>query len=174
LAQLLADADIVVGHIWRSSFPPAPRLRLLQSVAAGLDQVELDAVPQGVTVYNVFGHEPAIAEYVIMTMLVLTHRLLDTVTAFRAGSWSAHQPAGGSPHGELLGRTVGILGYGRIGREVAKRAIGFGCKVVAANRSPIADPAPPRRSSRSPSSTGCCRFATRWSSPQAWGRRLAG
>jgi phosphoglycerate dehydrogenase-like enzyme len=145
LAQLLADADIVVGHIWRSSFPPAPRLRLLQSVAAGLDQVELDAVPQGVTVYNVFGHEPAIAEYVIMTMLVLTHRLLDTVTAFRAGSWSAHQPAGGSPHSELLGRTVGILGYGRIGREVAKRAIGFGCKVVAANRSPIADPAPAKK-----------------------------
>src|SRR4029077_5201026 len=33
-----------------------------------------------------------------------------------------------------------ILGYGRIGREVAKRAVGFGCKVIAANRSPIADP----------------------------------
>ena len=47
-----------------------------------------------------------------------------------------------SPHGEIWGRAVGILGYGRIGREVAKRAVGFGCKVIAANRSPIADPAP--------------------------------
>jgi phosphoglycerate dehydrogenase-like enzyme len=138
----LADAEIVVGHIWRNGFPPAPRLGLLQSVAAGLDQVDLDAVPKGVTVCNVFGHEAAIAEYGIMTMLVLTHRLFDTVTAFRAGSWSAHQPAGGSPHGEMLGRTIGILGYGRVGREVAKRAVGFGCRVVAANRSPIADPAP--------------------------------
>jgi hypothetical protein len=36
LAPLLADAEIVVGHIWRAGFPPAPRLRLLQSVAAGL------------------------------------------------------------------------------------------------------------------------------------------
>jgi phosphoglycerate dehydrogenase-like enzyme len=69
----------------------------------------------------------------------LTHRLLETLTAFRGGSWAAHQPAGGSPHGELLGKTVGIMGYGRIGREVAKRAVGFGCKVIAANRSPIAD-----------------------------------
>jgi phosphoglycerate dehydrogenase-like enzyme len=88
---------------------------------------------------QLFGHEPAIAEYVLMMMLSLTHRLLETVTAFRGGSWAAHQPAGGSPHGELLGKTVGIMGYGRIGREVAKRAVGFGCKVIAANRSPIAD-----------------------------------
>jgi hypothetical protein len=37
LAPLLEDAEIVVGHIWRTGFPPAPRLRLLRSVAAGLD-----------------------------------------------------------------------------------------------------------------------------------------
>jgi hypothetical protein len=37
LAALLSEAEIVVGHIWRPSFPPAPRLRLLQSVAAGLE-----------------------------------------------------------------------------------------------------------------------------------------
>jgi phosphoglycerate dehydrogenase-like enzyme len=88
LVPLLADADIVVGHIWRAAFPAAPRMRLLQSVAAGLDQVDLGAVPKGVTLCNVFGHESAIAEYVIMTMLVLTHRLFDTVTTFHAGSWS--------------------------------------------------------------------------------------
>jgi phosphoglycerate dehydrogenase-like enzyme len=79
---LLSQAEIVVGHIWR----PAPRLRLLQSVAAGLDLLDTEAVPQGVTICNVFGHEPAIAEYVIMTTLVLTHRLFEAVTAFRAGS----------------------------------------------------------------------------------------
>jgi len=89
LAPLLAEAEIVVGHIWRASFPPAPRLRLLQSVAAGLDLIDTGALPKGVTVCNVFGHEPAIAEYVIMTMLVLTHRLFEAVTAFRAGSWVA-------------------------------------------------------------------------------------
>jgi phosphoglycerate dehydrogenase-like enzyme len=143
LAPLLAEAEIVVGHIWRPSFPPAPRIRLLQSVAAGLDLLDTEAVPKGVTVCNVFGHDPAIAEYVIMTMLVLTHRLFDAVTAFRAGSWVASpQFGGGPPHGEVMGRTIGIIGYGRIGREVAERAAGLKCRVLAANRSPVADPAP--------------------------------
>jgi phosphoglycerate dehydrogenase-like enzyme len=143
LAPLLSEAEIVVGHIWRPSFPPAPRLRLLQSVAAGLDLIDTAAVPKGVTICNVFGHEPAIAEYVIATMLVLTHRLFETVTAFRAGSWAASPTFGGSPpHGEVLGRTIGIIGYGRIGREVAERAAGIKCRVLAANRTPIADPAP--------------------------------
>jgi len=143
LAPLLADAEIVIGHIWRAGFPPAPRLRLLQSVAAGLDLLDTAAVPKGVTICNVFGHEPAIAEYVIMTMLVLTHRLFESVTAFRAGSWVASpQFGGGPPHGEVLGRTIGIIGYGRIGREVAERAAGLKCRVLAANRSSVADPAP--------------------------------
>jgi len=143
LAPLLAAAEIVVGHIWRRSFPPAPRLRLLQSVAAGLDLLDTEAVPKGVTICAVFGHEPAIAEYVIMTMLVLTHRLFETVTAFRAGSWVASPTLGGGPpHGEVLGRTIGIIGYGRIGREVAERAAGLKCRVLAANRSPVTDPAP--------------------------------
>jgi phosphoglycerate dehydrogenase-like enzyme len=143
LAPLLADAQIVVGHIWRASFPPAPRMRLLQSVAAGLDLLDTDALPKGVTVCNVFGHEPAIAEYAIMTMLVLTHRMFEAVTAFRAGSWVASpQFGGGPPHGEILGRTIGIVGYGRIGREVAERAAGLKCRVLAANRSPITKPAP--------------------------------
>ena len=143
LAPLLANAEIVVGHIWRAGFPPAPRLRLLQSVAAGLDLLDTAAVPKGVTICNVFGHEPAIAEYVIMTMLVLTHRLFEAVTAFRTGSWVASpQFGGGSPHGEVLGRTIGIIGYGRIGREMAERAARLKCRVLAANRSPVADPAP--------------------------------
>jgi phosphoglycerate dehydrogenase-like enzyme len=143
LAPLLAEAEIVVGHIWRAGFPPAPRLRLLQSVAAGLDLLDIEAVPRGVTVCNVFGHEPAIAEYVITTMLVLTHRLFESITAFREGSWLASpQFGGGPPHGEVLDRTIGIIGYGRIGREVADRAAGLKCRVLAANRSPVADPAP--------------------------------
>jgi phosphoglycerate dehydrogenase-like enzyme len=143
LAPLLADAEIVVGHIWRAGFPPAPKLRLLQSVAAGLDLLDTGAVPKGVTICNVFGHEPAIAEYVIMTMLVLTHRLFEAVAMFRAGSWRASpQFGGGSPHGEVVGQTIGIIGYGRIGREVAERAAGLKCRILAANRSPVADPAP--------------------------------
>ncbi len=138
LIPLLAEAAIVVGHIWRPDYPPAPQLRVLQSVAAGLDLVDLAALPKGVTVCNVYGHEPAIAEYVIATMLVLTLRLFELVSEFRGGSWASTQKYGGKPRGEVMGRTLGIVGYGRIGREVASRAAGLKCRIVVANRSPVA------------------------------------
>jgi phosphoglycerate dehydrogenase-like enzyme len=140
LIPALADAEIVVGHIWKEDFPAAPNLKLLQSPAAGLDLIAVPSLPGGVTVCNVDGHEQAIAEYVVMTMLALSHKLLDIVTAFRGGSWKAGGAGGGALHGEVLGKTVGIVGYGKIGRGVATRAAAFGCRVIAANRSPIADP----------------------------------
>src|SRR5580658_7715192 len=140
LIPALAEAEIVVSHVWKKDFPEAPRLKLLQSVAAGIDLIDVPSLPAGVTVCNVAGHEQAIAEYVLMTMLAWQHRLIDIATAFRGGVWSTGGGAGGGPtHGEILGQTVGIVGYGKIGREVAKRAIGFGCHVIAINRSPVAD-----------------------------------
>jgi|SRR5579862_452070 len=140
LIPALADAEIVVSHIWKKDFPEAPRLKLLQSVAAGIDLIDVPSLPAGVTVCNVAGHEQAIAEYVVMTMLAWQHRLLDIAAAFRGGVWSTGGGAGGGPtHGEILGKTIGIVGYGRIGREVAQRMVGFGCTVIGANRSPVAD-----------------------------------
>src|SRR5581483_2678109 len=88
LIPLLADAEIVVSHIWKKDFPAAPRVKLLQSVAAGLDLIDVPSLPAGVTVCNVSGHEQAIAEYVLMTMLAWQHRLIDIVAAFRGGVWS--------------------------------------------------------------------------------------
>ena len=139
LAPALAEADAVVGLEWRAGFPPAPRLKLLQCIATGVDRMDLAAVPPGVAVCNTLGHETPIAEYVIMTMLNLTHRLFQTVLSFRAGSWEASLQGGGIRHGELFGRTIGIVGYGGIGREVARRAAPFGVRLLAANRSPIED-----------------------------------
>jgi phosphoglycerate dehydrogenase-like enzyme len=140
LIPALADAEIVVSHVWKTDFPPAPKLKLLQSPAAGLDLIDLPSLPSGVTVCNVDGHEQAIAEYCLMTMLALSHKLVDIATAFRDSSnWSGGGAGGGPLHGEILGKTVGIVGYGKIGREVARRAAAFGCTIIAANRSPIAD-----------------------------------
>ena len=75
-------------------FPEAPRLKLLQSAAAGLDLIDLPSLPRGITLCNVFGHEPAIAEYVLMTMLALTHRLVDDRDGVpRGGSGRPTAPA---------------------------------------------------------------------------------
>jgi phosphoglycerate dehydrogenase-like enzyme len=135
--EVSADADILVTNHWRAEYPPAPRVRLLQSVATGIELIDLAALPRGVAICYAFGHETVIAEYVLMAMLVWSHRFREIESDFRArSSWRSSWVQSGPPHGEVLGSTVGIIGLGRVGREAARRAAAFGCHVIAANRSP--------------------------------------
>ena len=137
LLHAAADAEILVSNHWHADYPPAPRVRLVQSVATGVELIELAALPAGVAVCNAFGHESAIAEYVVMVMLAWHHRLLQISGEFRENaSWRTSWVHGGAPHGEVRGSTLGIVGYGRVGREVARRAAPFGCRILAVNRTP--------------------------------------
>jgi phosphoglycerate dehydrogenase-like enzyme len=136
LPAAAADADILVSNHWLAEYPSARQVRLVQSVATGVDLFDLAALPAGLTLCNAFGHETAIAEYVLMTMLALHHRLFEIANEFRErASWRTSWVEGGAPHGEIRGSTLGIVGYGRVGREVARRAAAFGCRILAANRS---------------------------------------
>jgi phosphoglycerate dehydrogenase-like enzyme len=137
LRQAAADAEILVSNHWSADYPAAPRVRLVQSVATGVELIELAALPAGVAVCNAFGHESAIAEYVVMVMLAWRHRLFEISAEFgEHASWRTSWVQGGTPHGEVRGSTLGIVGYGRVGREVARRAAPFGCRILAANRTP--------------------------------------
>ena len=137
MPQAAAEAEILVSNHWRADYPPAPRVRLVQSVATGVELFDSAALPKGAAVCNAFGHETAIAEYVLMAMLVWSHRFREIERDFRAhSSWAPSWVQSGAPHGEIRGLTLGIVGLGRVGREVAKRAAVFGCRVVAANRTP--------------------------------------
>jgi phosphoglycerate dehydrogenase-like enzyme len=137
LPAVAEDADILVSNRWFAEFPPAPKLRLVQSVATGVDLFDLASLPKGCAVCNSFGHETAIAEYVVMAMLALHHRFFQIAGEFRErGSWATSWVQSGTPHGEVRGSTLGIVGYGRVGQEVAHRAAPFGCRILAANRSP--------------------------------------
>ena len=130
-----AEADILVSNHWRADYPPMPRVKLVQSVATGIELFDLAALPHGVAVCNAFGHETAIAEYIVMAMLALHHRLFEISGEFRErGSWRTSWVESGAPHGEVRGSTLGIVGYGRVGREVARRAAAFGVRILAANR----------------------------------------
>ena len=73
--EAAAEADILISNHWRAEYPPAPKLRLVQSVATGIELFDLAALPRGAAVCNSFGHETAIAEYVVMVWLALHHRL---------------------------------------------------------------------------------------------------
>jgi phosphoglycerate dehydrogenase-like enzyme len=134
-ASALADADALVSMQWTAADPPAPRLRLLQLPGAGTDGIELAAVPPQAHVCNAFGHEIGIAEYVMAAILEWLIGVQRMDRQFREGRWWGSYLCG-PRHGDLSGKTLGILGYGRIGREVARRAHAFGVRVIAASRTP--------------------------------------
>jgi phosphoglycerate dehydrogenase-like enzyme len=113
---------------------PAPRLRFLQVAGAGYDRIDFAALPRGVTVSNAFGHDQAIGEYVLLGMLLWSHDLLEAERTFRAGSWRMSGRMQAPIHDEIGGKTVGILGVGRIGRAVARLAKPFGMRVLGCNR----------------------------------------
>jgi len=91
-------------------------------------------MPKGCIVCNTFGHEIAIAEYVLACMLELAIGLCKMDQKFREDSWKDYHPGIGPNHLELFGKTIGIIGYGHIGREVAARAKAFGMNVMAVSR----------------------------------------
>src|SRR5437764_7543612 len=71
----LDEAEIVVGHIWRPDFPKAPRLKLLQAATAGIDMIDTESLPRGITVCNVSGTEPAMPDCVLMIWWARIRRL---------------------------------------------------------------------------------------------------
>jgi phosphoglycerate dehydrogenase-like enzyme len=111
-AAALADTDVLLTGVWRSGFPAAPKLRLLQVPLAGTDGIDVSSLPRGVTLCNAYGHEPALGEFAIMMMLAWRHRLFEIATSFREGSWSWSPMVGGAVRGEIGGQTVGIVGPG--------------------------------------------------------------
>ena len=131
----LADADAMISMNWARNMPLAPKLKLLHLPGAGTDDIAFDAVPPLAAICNVFEHEIGIAEYVLSAMLQSVIGIPRMDAALRRGEWYGSHLAG-PRHGELYGQTVGIVGYGRIGREVAARAHAFGMKILACSRTP--------------------------------------
>lgn len=108
----------------------ALRPRLLHMPGAGTDAVTMGLLPDDCTVCNVFEHETPIAEYVMLAMLDWEINYSGMTRAFTAEGWSeAYRTR--KPHGELAGRSVGLVGYGHIGRAIATRAAAFGMTVWA-------------------------------------------
>jgi phosphoglycerate dehydrogenase-like enzyme len=134
----LADVDVLVTMVFtRDMAAAARRLKLVQVPGAGLDRIDRAALPAGAALANAYGHEVGIAEYVMGAMLALTRELGRLDAALRRGIWESQWAIGVAPPApwpELAGKTLGILGYGRIGRCLAKRARAFDMSVVAIRR----------------------------------------
>ncbi len=137
LAPELREVDVLVARrvrVTREALTAAPRLRGIQSWGVGVELIDLPAATElGIPVANSPGNAIAVAEATFALLLAVTKRLLLWVTAARQGS----APDGSVRGTELAGKTLGIVGYGRIGRRVARIGRAFDMPVLA--HDPFAD-----------------------------------
>lgn len=133
----LAETEVL--YAWSAIPRPedAPRLRWVQFHSAGIDHVKghpiLDCDVALTTTSGV--HAVPIAEYVMASILGWAHRLPRMLTYQRRGIWPGGRWSKFVPQ-ELFGATIGILGYGSVGRQVARLAHAFGMHVLAIKRDP--------------------------------------
>ena len=107
----------------------APDLRVVVRAGTGLDNVDTAAADaRGVVVRNTpDANTVSVAEIAFGMLLALERHLAEAAADLRAGRWEKSKYAGR----EIFGRTLGVVGFGRIGREVANRARAFGMSVLA-------------------------------------------
>lgn len=142
----LRDADALVclllDTIDAGVLAGAPKLRVIANCAVGVDNIDLAAAAAAnVAVANTPDVlTEATAELAFALMLAAARRLGEGERLVRSGTWGGwalDQLLGV----QLLGKTLGILGFGRIGQAMARRALGFGMKVIYAAPRDVASPA---------------------------------
>jgi len=130
----IKDAEVVVcGKLSPELVEAAASLRWVNFWIAGLDrQITPELKARNPFITNASGvHAPNIAEQIIAYMLMFTRRMPYFMRAQRAGEWTHDQI---TSFEELTGKTLGIVGLGRVGEAVAVRAGSFGMKVMATKR----------------------------------------
>jgi D-3-phosphoglycerate dehydrogenase len=141
LAAALADADALVVRsavqVDDALMEKAPRLRVIGRAGVGVDNIDADAATRrGIVVMNTPGaNAVAVAELTIGLMLALARKVPAANASMHAGKWEKKSLQGA----ELKGKTLGILGLGRVGLEVARRARAFGLELVGSD--PFVSPA---------------------------------
>lgn len=129
--EQIDGADVLVAmRFKRADKARIPRFRLLHVPGAGLDGIDFSVLPEGSVACNVFEHEIPMAEYALASMLEHEVGLAQARASFDSERFSAAY-LGRRPRGELHGKSVLIVGFGRIGQAVAVRAQAFGMKVIA-------------------------------------------
>jgi D-3-phosphoglycerate dehydrogenase len=132
LAPLLAEADALVVRsavqVDEALLAQAPKLRVIGRAGVGVDNIDAPAATRhGIVVMNTPGaNAVAVAELTLGLMLSLARKIPAATTSMHANKWEKKNLQGS----ELRGKTLGILGLGRIGLEVARRARGFGFELI--------------------------------------------
>lgn len=135
LPAALADADaLVVRSAVQATdelMSHAPKLRVIGRAGVGVDNIDAEAATRrGIVVMNTPGaNAVAVAELAVALMISLARKIPAANSTMHAGKWEKKNLQGT----ELRGKTLGILGLGRIGLEVARRARGFGMELIGSD-----------------------------------------
>jgi phosphoglycerate dehydrogenase-like enzyme len=138
LAASLRDADALVSrrvNVTPTLLAGAPRLKLVQQVGIGTDRIDLaEAGARGVSVANTpEAVSNTVVEHTFMIMLAALRDLEGQMRGMRGDGWSGGEVWSGE---EFAGKTVGIIGYGSIGADIARRSAVFGARVIVNTRTP--------------------------------------
>lgn len=153
VVERIRDAEVVLMNkvrLTREIIDEAPKLRCIGLTATGVDNVDLEAARErGIAVCNITAYcTQSVTEHVFAMLLTLSHSLHRFHAAVRAGAWQESEEFCmlDYPLRELSAMTMGIVGYGDLGRSVARAAEFFGMDVLVAqrlgNREPAADRVP--------------------------------
>jgi D-3-phosphoglycerate dehydrogenase len=133
VVQAIKDADALIvrstTQVDAELMQTATRLKVIARAGAQLNNVDLDTATRlGIMVINApIANVTAVAEHTFAMLLALARQIPQSVQAIQQGKWPRHETLGF----QLSGKLLGIVGFGRLGREVALRAQSFGMKVLA-------------------------------------------
>ncbi|MDD5044259.1 MAG: phosphoglycerate dehydrogenase [Candidatus Omnitrophica bacterium] len=133
LKEVIKDYDALLVRsatkVTKDIIAAAKNLKVIGRAGVGLDNVDLEAATQkGIIVMNTpGGNTISTAEHAMSLLLSMSRNIPQASASLKKGEWQRNKFMGV----ELYQKTLGIVGLGRIGREVAKRAIAFGMKVLA-------------------------------------------
>jgi phosphoglycerate dehydrogenase-like enzyme len=134
LAELAAQSEIIAGSLPSSLLPKAPNLKWLHSWAAGVDVTP--QIRESSVIFTSSKGNGAIplAEHVILLMLMRARQTPEIMQAQREHRWAK------TVHGELTGSTLGIIGLGNSGSDLARKAKAFHMRVIGVRRTPTPNP----------------------------------
>ena len=116
-------------RVTSSMISAAPRLQVIGRAGAGLDNIDLEAAASSgvLVVYTPEQNSISVAELTLAMMIVLARKIVPADNSTKSGQWKRREFTGV----ELYGKTLGLVGLGRIGYRVGKRAKAFGMKILA-------------------------------------------
>jgi phosphoglycerate dehydrogenase-like enzyme len=148
IRRLLPEADVVVGWaVTRENFPSARRLRWIQITAAGVGSLLVpELVESDVVVTNGRGlHAVGMAEHTLGILFAFARKLHLARDAQQERRWAQEGLFAGSPPFTVVGgTTLGLVGYGAVGRAIAERATAVGVDVLVVRKHPDAESGPAR------------------------------